>query len=316
MSMRVYYATDIHGSEVCWRKFLNAGRFYNADVVILGGDITGKAVVPVVAAAGGGYLVRQFSGDRVLDADEVAASEARIRDMGFYPYRTTEDELEAIWDNPDAVNEVFLGLMRSTLDRWLDLATERLAGTGIRLYAMEGNDDPPELYGMLRDANVLTETEDRLVDLGEGITMVSYGYSNPTPWHTPRELDDDELERRIDKLAAQVTRPERAIFNLHVPPARTAIDKAPALDGSLKPIVKGGAVVMQSVGSEGVRRLIAKHQPMLGLHGHIHESRGAIRLGPTLAINPGSEYGDGMLCGALLEIDGKKGVRHYQLPTG
>src|SRR3984885_14535592 len=298
--MRVYYATDIHGSEVCWRKFLNAGRFYNADVVILGGDITGKAVVPVVAAAGGGYRVRQFSGDRVLDADELAAAETRIRDMGFYPYRTTEDELDAVWDKPEAVNEIFLALMRSTLTRWLDLATERLAGTGIRLYAMEGNDDPPELYGMLRDANVLTETEDRL----------------PTPWHTPRELDDDELERRIDKLAAQVSRPERAIFNLHVPPARTAIDKAPALDGSLKPVVKGGAVVMQSVGSEGVRRLLAKHEPMLGLHGHIHESRGAVRLGRTLAVNPGSEYGDGMLCGALLEIDGKRGVRHYQLPTG
>jgi Icc-related predicted phosphoesterase len=314
--MRVYYATDIHGSEVCWRKFLNAGRFYNADVVILGGDITGKAVVPVVAAAGGGYRVRQFSGDRVLDADEVAAAETRARDMGFYPYRTTEDELDAVWDEPEAVNEIFLSLMRSTLARWLDLAGERLAGTGIRLYAMEGNDDPPELYGMLRDSNLLTETEDRLVDLGEGITMVSYGYSNPTPWHTPRELDDDELERRIDKLAAQVSRPERAIFNLHVPPARTAIDKAPALDASLKPVVKGGAVMMQSVGSEGVRRLVAKYQPMLGLHGHIHESRGAVRLGPTLAVNPGSEYGDGVLCGALLEIDGKRGVRHYQLPTG
>jgi Icc-related predicted phosphoesterase len=252
----------------------------------------------------------------VLDADEVAAAEVRIRDMGFYPYHTTEDELDAVWDNPGAVHEIFLSLMRSTLARWLDLGAERLAGTGIRLYAMEGNDDPPELYGMLRDSTVLTETEDRLVDLGEGITMVSYGYSNPTPWHTPRELDDDELERRIDKLAAQVSRPERAIFNLHVPPARTAIDKAPALDGSLKPIVKGGAVVMQSVGSEGVRRLLAKYQPMLGLHGHIHESRGAVRLGPTLAVNPGSEYGDGMLCGALLEIDGKRGVRHYQLPTG
>jgi uncharacterized protein len=316
LSMRVYYATDIHGSEVCWRKFLNAGRFYNADVVILGGDITGKAVVPVVAAAGGGHRVRQFSGDRVLDADELAAAETRIRDMGFYPYRTTEDELEEVWHNPEAVNKVFLELMRSTLDRWLDLAGERLAGSGIRLYAMEGNDDPPELYGMLRDSNLLTETEDRLVDLGEGITMVSYGYSNPTPWHTPRELDDDELERRIDKLAAQVSRPERSIFNLHVPPAHTAIDKAPALDGSLKPVVKGGAVVMQSVGSEGVRRLLNKYQPMLGLHGHIHESRGAVRLGPTLAVNPGSEYGDGLLCGALLEIDGKKGVRHYQLPTG
>jgi Icc-related predicted phosphoesterase len=206
--------------------------------------------------------------------------------------------------------------MRETLERWLDIAAERLAGTGIRLYAMTGNDDPPELQGMLRDSAVLTETEDRLLDIGEGVSMISFGYSNRTPWHTPRELDDDELERRLEKLAAQVSRPERAIFNFHVPPARTAIDKAPALDGSLKPVVKGGAVQMQSVGSEGVRRVLDRYEPMLGLHGHIHESRGAIRLGRTLAVNPGSEYGDGVLCGALLEIDGKRGVRHYQLPTG
>jgi Icc-related predicted phosphoesterase len=315
--MRVYFATDIHGSEVCWRKFLNAGRFYQADVLILGGDVTGKAVVPVTAAAGGGFRVRQFSGMRVLDAGELAAAETKIRDMGFYPYRTTEDELDAVWDDEEAVHGIFLSVMRETLARWLDLAEERLAGTGIQLYAMTGNDDPPELQAMLRDSTVLTETEDRVLDLGEGISMISYGFSNRTPWHTPRELDDDELERRIDKLAAQVSHPERAIFNLHVPPARTAIDKAPALDSSLKPVVKGGSVVMQSVGSEGVRRVLAKHDPMLGLHGHIHESRGAVRLGRrTLAINPGSEYGDGMLCGALLELDGKRGVRHYQLPTG
>jgi uncharacterized protein len=315
VTMRIYFATDIHGSEVCWRKFLNAGKFYNADVLILGGDVTGKAVVPVVAAAGG-YRVRQFAGDRVLSAAETAAMETRIMDMGFYPYRTTDDELEEIWDDPAAVHRVFLNVMSQTLERWLDIAEERLAGTGIRLYAMTGNDDPPELQGMLRDSVVLTETEDRLIDVGEGISMVSFGYSNRTPWHTPRELDDDELERRLEKLAAQVRRPERAIFNFHVPPARTAIDKAPALDGSLKPVVKGGTVQMQSVGSEGVRRVLERYEPMLGLHGHIHESRGAVRLGRTLAINPGSEYGDGVLCGALLEVDGKRGVRHYQLPTG
>jgi Icc-related predicted phosphoesterase len=314
--MRIYFATDIHGSEVCWRKFLNAGRFYQADVLILGGDVTGKAVVPVVAAAGGGFRVRQFHGDRVLSSAETLAAETKIMDMGFYPYRTTEDELDQIWDDPAAVHDVFLSAMKETLSRWLDLAAERLAGTGIRLYAMTGNDDPPELQGLLRDSPVLTETEDSLIDIGEGVTMISCGYSNRTPWHTPRELDDDELERRIEKSAARVDRPERAVFNLHVPPAHTAIDKAPALDGSLKPVVKGGAVQMQSVGSEGVRRILERHEPMLGLHGHIHESRGAIRLGRTLAINPGSEYGDGVLCGALLEIDGKRGVRHYQLPTG
>src|ERR1700743_1633721 len=183
--MRVYYATDIHGSEVCWRKFLNAGRFYKADVVILGGDITGKAVVPVVAAAGGGYMVRQFSGDRVLDADERAAEAARIGDMGFSPSRTAEDELDAVWDKPEAVNEIFLALMRSTLPRWLDLAAERLTGTGIRLYAMEGNDDPPELYTMLRDTNVLTETEDRLDYLVSGRNYVSFRTRSPDPRAPP-----------------------------------------------------------------------------------------------------------------------------------
>jgi Icc-related predicted phosphoesterase len=316
VTMRVYFATDIHGSEVCWRKFLNAGRFYQADTLILGGDVSGKAVVPVVAHPGGGFLIRQFSGDRLLTQDEVTQAETRIRDMGFYPFRTTDEELDEIWDKPDAVHGVFLDLMRETLARWLDLAAERLAGTGIRVYAMTGNDDPPELQGMLRDSTVLTETEEGVLDLGEGITMISCGYSNPTPWHTPRELDDDELERRIEKVAEQVKRPERAIFNLHVPPARTALDKAPALDSSLKPVVKGGALVTQSVGSEAVRRVLERHQPMLGLHGHIHESRGAVRLGSTLSINPGSEYGDGILCGALLELDGKRGVRQYQLPSG
>ena len=236
--------------------------------------------------------------------------------MGFYPYRTTDEELDAIWDRPEAVGQVFLTLMRQTLTRWLDLAEQRLAGTGIRLYPMTGNDDPPELQQMLREAPVLTETEDNLLDLGEGIQMISFGYSNPTPWNTPRELDDDEIERRIEKLALRVDRPERAVFNLHVPPARTSIDKAPALDASLKPVVKGGAMVMQSVGSEGVRRILERHQPMLGLHGHIHESRGAVRLGNTLSINPGSEYGDGILRGAVLELDGRRGVRHYQLPSG
>jgi Icc-related predicted phosphoesterase len=316
VTVRAYFATDIHGSEVCWRKFLNAGRFYEADTLILGGDISGKAAVPVITRPGGGAVIRQFHGDRELTRDEAAAAEARIRDMGFYPFRTTDEELDGIWDDPAAVHQVFLRLMRATLARWLEMAEERLAGTGIRLLAMTGNDDPPELAGMLRESAVLTETEGAVIDLGEGITMISCGYSNRTPWDTPRELDDDELERRIERLAGQVGQPERAIFNLHVPPARTALDKAPALDPSFKPMVRGGAVVMKSVGSEGVRRVLERYRPMLGLHGHIHESRGAVRLGSTLCVNPGSEYGDGVLRGALLEIDGKRGVRHYTLPAG
>ena len=181
---------------------------------------------------------------------------------------------------------------------------------------MTGNDDPPELRELLGESSIITDPEDQLIDLGEGITMISCGWSNRTPWNSPREMDEDDLDRHIEKLAADVPSAERAVFNLHVPPIRTAIDKAPVLNDSLKPVVKGGAVLMESVGSEAVRRVIERHQPMLSLHGHIHESRGAIKIGRTLCINPGSEYADGILQGALIELNARKGIKSYQLPSG
>jgi uncharacterized protein len=315
VSRTIYYASDIHGSDVCWRKFLNAARFYGADTLVMGGDVSGKAVVPIVSAPGG-YLVRQMSGEKVLTAAELDQAEARIRDMGFYPYRTTDEELDHTWDDPAAVHRVFIDLMRESLERWMTWAEQKLSGSGVEAFVMTGNDDPPELREMIGQSSIVTDPEDKLIDLGEGMTMISCGWSNRTPWNSPREMDEDELDRHIEKLAAEVPNAQRAVFNLHVPPFGTAIDKAPKLSDSLKPVVKGGAVVMESVGSEAVRRVIERHQPMLSLHGHIHESRGAIKIGKTLCVNPGSEYADGVLQGALIEINARKGVKKYQLPSG
>jgi Icc-related predicted phosphoesterase len=311
----IYYASDIHGSDVCWRKFLNAARFYGADVLVMGGDVSGKAVVPIVSATGG-YLVRQMTGDKVLTTAELDQIEARIRDMGFYPYRTTDEELDQTWDDPAAVHRVFIDLMRESLERWMTWAEQKLTGTGVQAYVMTGNDDPPELREMIGQSAIVTDPEDRLVDLGEGMTMISCGWSNRTPWNSPREMDEDDLDRHMEKLAAEVPNAQRSVFNLHVPPIRTAIDQAPKLNESLKPVVKGGAVLMESVGSEAVRRVIERHQPMLSLHGHIHESRGAVKIGRTLCINPGSEYADGVLQGALIELNARKGIKSYQLPSG
>jgi uncharacterized protein len=311
----LYYASDIHGSDVCWRKFLNAARFYGADLLVMGGDVSGKAVVPVVSVPGG-HLARQITGEKVLTSAELDQVEAKIRDMGFYPYRTTDEELDHTWDDPAAVHRVFLDLMRESLDRWLAWADQKISGTGVEVYVMTGNDDPPELRELLGQSSIITDPEDKLIDLGEGISMISCGWSNRTPWNSPREMDEDDLDRHIEKLAAEVPSPERSVFNLHVPPIRTAIDRAPVLDDSLKPVVKGGAVMMESVGSEAVRRVIERHQPMLSLHGHIHESRGAIKIGRTLCINPGSEYADGTLAGALIELNARKGIKSYQLPSG
>jgi Icc-related predicted phosphoesterase len=311
----IYFASDIHGSDVCWRKFLNAAKFYGADTLIMGGDVSGKAVVPIVAQRGG-YVASEITGDRVLSAAELDQVEAKIRDTGFYPFRTTDEELDRTWRDRDAVQRVFLQLMLESLDRWMVWAEQKMAGSGVSLYVMTGNDDPPELREFLDQSAVLTDPEDQLIDLGDGFTMISCGWSNRTPWDSPREMDEDDLDQHIEKLASQVPDPARAVFNLHVPPAGTAIDQAPVLDSSLKPVVKGGAVLMGSVGSVAVRRVIERHQPMLSLHGHIHESRGAVKIGKTLCINPGSEYADGILQGALIELNPRKGIRSYQLPAG
>ncbi len=315
MSFTLYYASDIHGSDLMWRKFLNAARFYGTDALIMGGDVSGKAVVPVVHR-GGGWVARQMTGDRVLTQDELPEVESQIRNQGFYPYRTTDEELDETHRDPEAIHRVFLELMQESLERWLALAEERLGGTKVRLYLMTGNDDEPVLRDMIRASSVAIDPEDDVIDLGEGIQMASCGWSNRTPWNSPRELDESNLEERLEKLVADLDDPSRSVFNFHVPPIRTPIDRAPVLDETLKPVVKGGAVMMASVGSEAVRATIERHQPILALHGHIHESRGATKIGRTVCINPGSEYNEGILQGAIVELDGRKGIKRYQLTSG
>jgi Icc-related predicted phosphoesterase len=315
VSFTVYYASDIHGSDLLWRKFVNAGRFYEADVLVMGGDITGKAVVPIVRE-NGGYRARQVIGDRMAAPDELPELERRVRDMGFYPYVTDPDELAEAARSEGAVEALFRRAMAASLERWLALAEERLAGTDIRLYVMLGNDDEPALAEVLAASPLHVTCEDLPIELSEGLQMLSCGMANPTPWASPREMPEEELAAHLERLAGELDDPSRAVFNLHVPPKGTAIDQAPELDDTLKPVVRGGSVAMTSAGSAAVRALIERHQPLVALHGHIHESRGAVRVGRTVCINPGSEYAEGVLHGALLVLDRRKGLRNHQLVSG
>jgi Icc-related predicted phosphoesterase len=308
--VNLFYASDVHGSDVLWRKFVNAGRFYGVDVLVMGGDIAGKAVVPIVRR-NGGFVARQVTGDRVFGDDELPAVEKRIRDMGLYPLQMSQDELEAA-----DVDAVFARAMAEGLEAWLRLAEERLAGSDIRIFVMLGNDDEPALRNVLARSSLVVDPEDVAVELGDGFQMLSCGHSNPTPWNSPRELAEDELERHLEQLVSQLEDPQSSVFNLHVPPIRTALDKAPELDATLKPVVRGGAVQVIAAGSQAVRNIIERYQPPLALHGHIHESRGVAKLGKTICINPGSEYAEGVLHGALVSLDRKKGLRNYQLVSG
>ena len=315
MSFKCYYASDVHGSELLWRKFLNAGKFYGVDILIMGGDIAGKAVVPIVRRDGAFYAP-EIAGEMAFREDEVPQLERRIRDRGLYPHQMTSDEVASTHGDQAATDALFLQVMESTLTRWLRLASERLDPARTRLYVMLGNDDEPALREILAASPVVVDPEDLVVDLGEGIQMMSCGFANPTPWRSPREMPEAKLRAHLESLVAQLDDPSRSVFNLHVPPIRTSIDTAPVVSEDLAPVIQGGSVLMGSAGSEAVRAVIETYQPLIALHGHIHESRGVAKLGRTVCVNPGSEYSEGVLHGALLEFDGKKGLKRYQLTSG
>ncbi len=312
--MKIFFATDIHGSETCWRKFLNAAAFYKADLVILGGDVTGKVMIPIVAHTGYWQVTVRGEALRLETQAELDDVQKQIRNRGSYPAVVTPDELAVLSETEGAVDRRFSVEMMNSLDRWLDMADGKLKGGEIGCVLNGGNDDIFEIDQLIESSPCVTFAEGKLLDLG-GFSLISMGWTNPTPWDTFREAPEDELARKIEAIATQVPDMGRAIFNFHAPPYGTGLDEAPALDASLRPM-HGGAV-MKPVGSTAVRDSITRHQPLLSVHGHIHESRGIKKMGRTLAINPGSVYGDGVLQGALIDLDVKKSkVRRYLLVNG
>jgi Icc-related predicted phosphoesterase len=314
--MKLFYVTDLHGSEICWRKFLNAGKFYNADVVILGGDITGKAMVPIVQRASGVWDASLQDQLETLETEgEVERFSKRVMDRGYYPIRVSGEEYQALQGDEDLVDKRFKEVMLDGTERWIAMAEERLAGTGIRVVACPANDDMFEIDGLLAGASVVeTGDEDHPIQLGD-LTMVSMGWTNPTPWHTFREAEEPELARRIERALAAASDPSTTIFNFHAPPYGSSLDSAPALNPDLT-YVSGGQA-LRPVGSTSVRDAIERFQPLLSLHGHIHESKGAARIGGTLALNPGSSYEEGVLQAAIVNLDTRKRrVKNYQLVNG
>jgi Icc-related predicted phosphoesterase len=312
---RLFFATDIHGSERCFRKFLNAAAFYRCDVIVMGGDMTGKMLVPVVPVAGG-FRTNWIGGERVVEASELPALRRQIADTGAYPYETTPEEIAELDRHPEAVDELFATVIGRTVEGWLRLAEERLAGTDVLCLMAPGNDDPPFVDELLRTSSRVVNPEREVVELPGGFPMISVGYSNVTPWDSPRELSEDDLLTMIEREADKLDGFDRAVFNLHVPPKDSGLDTAVLLDDELRPLVRSGSPVFAGVGSTAVRASIERHQPMLGLHGHIHESRGDAKLGRSVSLNPGSEYGEGVLRGVIVTLDHRKGLRGYQLVSG
>jgi Icc-related predicted phosphoesterase len=308
---RIFYAGDVHGSRVCWKKFINAAAHYPADALVMGGDLTGKALVPIVRQGEGSYRAQVIGEERVArTAEELDRLQQAITTNGMYPLIVDPDEARALAEDAAKREEAFEGALLDELRLWVEFADERLAGTETRAYVIPGNDDPWSIDEVL-DSGTHVDACDEVVRMVGPHEMISFGYSNRTPWKTPRELDEDEIYSRLKRLVDQLKDPERAIFNIHVPPWESSLDTAYEVDEDLHYVTKGGRPHEVATGSPAVRQIIEETQPLLSLHGHIHESKGVTRIGRTVAINPGSDYGSGHLDGCLIHLAPERVVSQY-----
>jgi Icc-related predicted phosphoesterase len=318
---RLFYATDLHGSERTYKKFLNAGKFYEASVLVMGGDITGKLLIPIIKDKNGDFRATLQGTVEHFDTEaDLGGLLERLNTLGFYHKVMDEEEFNNLQETPEEINSLFHHLACKRLDAWVDLAETRLANSGIKCFVTGGNDDDPGvLETILReDTKSFIACDNKIVEIDEFHSMVNLGFSTPTPWNTPREMTDEKLWEMIERMVQKVSQVDRTIFNLHDPPKDSTLDTCPMLDWSTdppQPIVQAGQIVMHGAGSNSVRRAIEAYQPMLGLHGHIHESQAAVKIGRTICVNPGSEYGEGILRGCLVNLS-EGFVESYQMTRG
>jgi uncharacterized protein len=313
---RIFYACDIHGSEPTYRKFLNAAKFYEVDALVFGGDLMGKLLIPIVRDAEGSYRARlQGQNHHIRTEDEMTLFKRTLQTLGFYWQEMDPEEYRTYEGDQDRIDDLFDVLAKERLAEWVTLAEERLAGTGVRAYLCGGNDDTDEVLSALEEApqDRVVNAENGVVPIDDEHVLVTVGYSTPTPWETPREKTEPEMAEAIEKVTADLPDTSRAVFNFHCPPLDSSLDTCMKLDASVwppTPVLQNRQPVYYGAGSRSVSDALERYQPAVGLHGHIHESRGMTRYGRTPAFNPGSEYGEGVLRGLIVAVKGGRVVGH------
>ena len=308
--VRFFFVTDIHGSDSCFRKFLSGAKVYKADILILGGDITGKILIPITKLDDGTYKAVFLGKEHLLkNSEELHRLEQTIADGGSYYFHTTKSEQERIDSSKDTQEKLFLEAMKSRLANWVSYGEKILKENQAVCYFTGGNDDFQEVLDSVRDAEHFKNTDNKVVLLESGHELASLGWSNMTPWRCPRDCTEKELQLRIEKLVSSIRDTSKSIFNFHVPPVDSGLDTAIKLDDSVyppKPVIRSGEPMKFGAGSTSVRKAIEEKQPLLDLCGHIHESSGVCKIGKTLVINPGSEYGEGVLRGVIVNVKDRK----------
>ena len=308
VKVRFLFSTDLHGSEVVWRKFLNSAKMFKLDALVISGDMTGKMIVPIYKRPDGTYKATLFGEESILKEADLPEYEKNIRKVSYLPYRTTTEEAEKIEKDEELREKIFEQLQIKVIKEWLALVPEKVPKE-CRVILTPGNDDVLAIDDVIRaDPNVMYG-EEEVVALDNEHEVACCGWSNLTPWHTPRECPEDVLMQKLERTVAKVRTMETAVFCLHCPPYDSQIDMAAKLTEDLRPIYSHGRPLMVPVGSTSVRAIIEKCQPLISLHGHIHESSGHVKIGRTQCVNPGSEYGEGIMRAYLVELDGPKITR-------
>jgi uncharacterized protein len=301
--VKIFFASDLHGSNVCFKKFINSAQFYGVDVLVLGGDLTGKAVIPIAEQQDGSFIACQHGESiQIRDQDELAEFVKRQGNIGFYPAVMSEAEYQRLNADPEAQAALFKKLVLERVQEWVDFAAPKLKGTEIPLVTVPGNDDFIEIDQILTQAPHFDFHEMQVCEFKGGYQMLYCGGSTPTPWDTEREYTEEQYVTRFAELLPQVGDMSRCIFNVHVPPFGTALDACPKLDKNLRVVYEMGLPAQVHAGCQTLADIIKQHQPLLGLHGHVHEGRAKINIGKTICINPGSVYPEGILQGALITL--------------
>ena len=311
---RVFFATDVHGSDRCFRKFLAGASVYEANVIILGGDVAGKAMIPIVPMGSGMYSYSLQGAQQTVDAADLDAAKQRMNFNGFYPRVTEADEVNRMSEDAEYVAHLFEEAIAAQISGWCELAAERLADD-VRCIITPGNDDPRVIDGVLERASKVECSELTTIEVGP-LWLASLGNTNRTPWDTEREFEEDELEQQIRAMVDPYATRGPLVFNFHCPPFSSRLDTAPKLDADLRPVLQNGNPIEVPVGSTAVRAAVEHYQPVVAMHGHIHESAGAMRIGKTWCFNPGSEYGSGVLKGLIVDFDDDGGMRSYLFTNG
>jgi uncharacterized protein len=313
--MRIFYSVDVHGADTVWRKWISAISMYECDCLMLCGDLAGKALVPLIDFGKGYYKSGYYGREVKLKTEEEMLDwEQKLANGGIYSCRINKKELDDLQKHPEKVDEIMKREVVKRMNSWLDLLCEKIDTSKVLSIVMPGNDDPIELDEAIKghaDRNIIYPT-DKVVDLG-GHELISLEYVTPTPWDTPRETSEDGIREMLETKVSWIKDVPNSIWNIHCPPKDTDIDLAPQLSKELK--VQSGAegVKMIHVGSQGVRDVIEKYQPLMGLHGHIHESSGFTFINKTLCVNPGSEYGEGLLRGFIIELTPTEIVKYWKV---